>query len=107
MTTAADASGNGNQGTLVGATWSTQGKYGGALSFNGSSSLVRVADSASLDLSTAMTLSAWIMPTASQSGWARIALGSAPVPALMRVRPARRSCAGLAPTPRSAAPVQI
>ncbi|GAB3257234.1 fibronectin type III domain-containing protein [Nocardioides dilutus] len=71
-TTTADASGRGNQGTLVGATWTTQGRYGGALSFDGSSSLVRVADSASLDLSTAMTLSAWIMPTANQSGWRTI-----------------------------------
>ncbi len=67
-TTTADASGNGNTGTLVGATWSTQGRYGGALSFNGSS-LVRVADSASIDLTSAMTLSAWIMPTATQNGW--------------------------------------
>ncbi len=63
--TTADSSGNGNLGTLVGgASWSTQGRYGGALSFNGSNSLVQVADSASLDLTTAMTLSAWIMPTA-------------------------------------------
>ena len=65
-------SGNGNTGTLIGASWSTQGKYGGALSFNGSTSLVRVADSASLDLTTAMTLSAWIKPTATQSGWRTI-----------------------------------
>ncbi len=70
-TTTADASGNGNTGTLVGASWTTQGRYGGALSFNGSS-LVRVQDSASLDLTTAMTLSAWIMPTATQSGWRTI-----------------------------------
>ena len=34
--------------------------------------MVRVADSASLDLTTAMTLSAWIRPTASQSGWRTI-----------------------------------
>jgi hypothetical protein len=71
--TAADFSGSGNLGTLVGgATWSTQGRYGGALSFNGSTGLVQIADSASLDLTTAMTLSAWIMPTASQSGWRTI-----------------------------------
>ncbi len=43
--TAADVSGNGNQATLVGATWSTQGRYGGALSLSGSSSLASVADS--------------------------------------------------------------
>jgi Concanavalin A-like lectin/glucanases superfamily len=71
-TTAADASGHGNQGTLTSTTWSTQGRFGNALSFNGSSSLVRVADSASLDLSSAMTLSAWIRPTVNQSGWRTI-----------------------------------
>ena len=71
-TTTADASGRGNAGTVTGASWTTQGRYGNALSFNGSSSMVRVADSASLDLTTAMTLSAWIRPTASQSGWRTI-----------------------------------
>jgi len=71
-TTTADGSGKGNPGTVTGAAWSTQGKFGGALSFNGSSSLVRVADSASLDLTTGMTLSAWINPSANQSGWRTI-----------------------------------
>ena len=71
-TTTADASGRGNPGTLTGATWTTLGRYGNALSFNGSNSVVRVADSASLDLTTAMTLSAWIRPTVSQSGWRTI-----------------------------------
>ena len=71
-TTTADASGRGNAGTVVGASWTTQGRYGNALSFNGSSSMIRVADSASLDLTTAMTLSAWIRPTASQGGWRTI-----------------------------------
>ncbi|HET6936959.1 MAG TPA: fibronectin type III domain-containing protein, partial [Nocardioides sp.] len=71
-TTTADSSGNGNAGTLLSATWTTLGRYGNALSFNGTSSQVRVADSASLDLTTGMTLSAWIRPTASQSGWRTI-----------------------------------
>jgi glucose/arabinose dehydrogenase/fibronectin type 3 domain-containing protein len=71
-TSAVDASGNGNVGTLVGASWTPLGRYGNALSFNGTSSTVRIADSASLDLTTAMTLSAWIQPTASQSGWKTI-----------------------------------
>jgi chitodextrinase len=71
-TTLPDVSGNGNNGTITSATWSTQGKFGGALSFNGSSSIVRVASSASLNLSSAMTLSAWINPSASQSGWRTI-----------------------------------
>jgi hypothetical protein len=71
-TTTTDATGNGNTGTLTAATWSTQGRYGSALVFNGTSSIVRVPASASLDLSTAMTLSAWIQPTANQSGWRTI-----------------------------------
>ena len=35
-TTLADLSGNGNAGTISGATWATAGRFGGALSFNGS-----------------------------------------------------------------------
>jgi chitodextrinase len=68
-TTTTDASGNGNVGTITGATWSTQGRYGNALSFNGSGNIVRVASSASLNLTTGMTLSAWVRPTAAQGGW--------------------------------------
>ncbi len=62
--TTADASGNGNTGTITGATWTAQGRYGNALSFNGTSNVVRVPSSASLNLTTGMTLSAWIRPTA-------------------------------------------
>ena len=47
---AADASGNGNTGTLSGASWTTAGKYGGALSFNGSSNYVTVADNATVSV---------------------------------------------------------
>jgi hypothetical protein len=61
--TAIDSSGRGNAGTLSNASWSNSGKYGGALSFNGTNSIVNVADSDSLDLSSAMTLEAWVMPT--------------------------------------------
>ena len=50
--TTADASGNGNVGTITNATWSTQGRYGNALSFNGTSSVVRVPSAASLNLTT-------------------------------------------------------
>src|SRR4029077_9747524 len=41
-TTVADGSGNGNNGTVANTSWSAGGKYGGALSFNGSSSLVTI-----------------------------------------------------------------
>ena len=61
--TAADLSGNGNVATLSGATWSTSGKYGGAAQLNGTSGLVKVPDTPSLDLSSGMTLEAWVRPT--------------------------------------------
>jgi hypothetical protein len=45
----------------------TAGKYGKALAFNGTSSLVTVNDTAALHLTTAMTLEAWVRPSASGS----------------------------------------
>jgi methionine-rich copper-binding protein CopC len=67
-TTLSDLSGHGNNGTIANGTWSNSGRYGKALSFNGTSSLVTVADSNSLDLTTGMTLEAWVKPT-SFNGW--------------------------------------
>ncbi len=63
-TSAADASGKNNTGTLSGATWFAQGRYGRALSFDGVNDVVTVPDATSLDLTTAMTLEAWVRPTA-------------------------------------------
>ena len=71
-TLAADTSGRGNGGAISGATWTTHGRYGGALRFAGTDELVRVPASASLDLSGAMSLSAWIRPSESQAGWRTI-----------------------------------
>jgi len=59
----ADASGSGNAGSIGTAAWTTAGKYGGALSFNGTSARVTVPDAPSLDLTGAMTLEAWVRPT--------------------------------------------
>jgi hypothetical protein len=67
-TTVADVSGQGNGGTVSGATWTTSGRFGQALTFNGSSSRVVITDSASLDLTTGMTLEAWVFPTLG-GGW--------------------------------------
>ena len=51
-TVVTDASGNTNTGSLVGRLqWTTAGKYGGALSFNGTSSRVDIPNSSSLQLS--------------------------------------------------------
>jgi glucose/arabinose dehydrogenase/chitodextrinase len=71
-TTVNDASGNGNNGTITGATWTPAGRFGAALSFNGTSNLVQIPASSSLNLALAMTLEAWIFPTAAQSGWRTI-----------------------------------
>ena len=43
-TTAADVTGSGRTGTISGAAWTTQGKYGSALSFDGVNDWVTVAD---------------------------------------------------------------
>jgi PKD repeat protein len=67
-TTVTDASGKGNNGTISGAVRDTGGKYGKALSFDGSNDWVTVNDSSSLDLTNGMTLQAWVYPTDS-SGW--------------------------------------
>ena len=64
-----DASGNGNVGAITGATWTTAGKFGGALVFSGTSALVTVADAASLRLTTGMTLEAWVNPAMVTSVW--------------------------------------
>lgn len=64
-----DSSGNGNNGTLSGPVWTAQGKNGGALTFDGVNDLVIINSSVSLNVTTEMTLEAWIRPTASQSGW--------------------------------------
>jgi hypothetical protein len=68
-TAVTDRSGSGNNGTTANTAWSAAGKYGGALSFNGTSSWVTVADSASLDLTSALTLEAWVNPAALGTSW--------------------------------------
>lgn len=64
-----DLSGNGNTGTVSNTSWTNAGKFGNALIFNGSSSTVTIADSASLHLSTGMTLEAWVNPSQIASAW--------------------------------------
>ena len=70
-TSLADLAGT-NTGTITKATWAANGHSGKALLFNGVDSWVTVSDAASLDLSTGMTLEAWVYPTTAQSGWTNI-----------------------------------
>ena len=61
---AVDASGNSNTATVVGATWIATGKFGNALSFDGTTSSVLVDNTPSLQsATTAITVSAWIRPS--------------------------------------------
>jgi len=70
--TTADASGNGNTGIVSGATWTT-GRFGKALVFDGFSGFVSVPGAPALNLGAAVTLEAWIFPTA--LGGSRVIVG--------------------------------
>lgn len=60
--TAKDSSGNGNDGTLMGnAKWAA-GKFGQAISFDGTNSYVNIPNSDSLNPTSEITLAAWIQP---------------------------------------------
>ena len=54
-----DKSGNGNDGTISGATW-TQGKYGSALSFDGVDDYVDAGNDSSLNITDVVTIEAWV-----------------------------------------------
>ena len=69
---AADASGNGNVGAVIGANRTSDGRFGRALLFHGTGDVVRIPASASLDLKNAMTLAGWIRPSEAQDGWRTI-----------------------------------
>ena len=75
-TSTVDASGRNNTASIVGATWTTVGRFGKALSFDGTNDLLTVADATSLDLTTGMTLEAWVRPTTSGS-WRSVILKEA------------------------------
>jgi subtilisin family serine protease len=59
-TTVTDAVGDHN-GVISGASWTSAGKYGPALDFDGND-LVSIADAADLDLTDSFTLEAWVRP---------------------------------------------
>jgi hypothetical protein len=73
---AGDASGNSNAGSITGATWNP-GKYGSCLRFNGTSSIVRIPDANSLDVTNGFTIEAWVYPTAS-GAWRTLVMKQAP-----------------------------
>ncbi len=64
-----DRSGSGNDGTIKGARRIRAGRHGRALSFVRAGDHVTVPGSSSLDLTTGMTLEAWVRPSASTRTW--------------------------------------
>ena len=68
-TAVTDSSGTGNNGSTSGTTWNAAGRFGPALSFAGSNASVTIPDSNSLDLTSGMTLEAWVNPTAAGGPW--------------------------------------
>jgi len=57
-----DNSGNGNDGTVYGATWITPAKINGGLSLDGINDYVEVPDSPSLNPTNEITVEAWYKP---------------------------------------------
>jgi hypothetical protein len=74
-TTLADQTGTGHTGTIAGAAWTAQGKFGSALTFDGVNDWVTVNDANDLDFTTGMTVEAWVFPTASGGGsWRNVVI---------------------------------
>jgi hypothetical protein len=72
-TATADASGKGHTGSLTGATWAAEGRFGRALRFDGIDDRVAVADSNALDLTNRFTVEAWVNP-AMLTGWRTVVI---------------------------------
>jgi hypothetical protein len=76
-TTLTDSSGKGNHGTISGATWTTQGRFGKALTFDGVNDVVTVPDASPLDLGSQGSLAAWVKLTTLGRWHGILAKGSA------------------------------
>jgi Laminin G domain. len=67
-TTATNNAGPNHTGTLNGPTRTADGRFGRALSFDGTNDRVDIPDHNALDLTTGMPLQAWVRPT-TNTGW--------------------------------------
>jgi chitodextrinase len=74
----ADVSGNAHTGSVDGPTWTTSGRYGDGLRFDGVDDWVTVPDAGGLDLTNQMTLEAWVRPDALGTLWRTVALKEQP-----------------------------
>jgi hypothetical protein len=71
---AADSSGNGNDGALVGnPQWRPQaGKIGGAIEFSGKGDYVKIANESAFDITSQITVAAWVNITSVPQEWTGI-----------------------------------
>ncbi len=77
-TTTFDSSTAKNNGTLLnGALWSSTGKFGKSVQFDGVDDRIQVADANSLDLNKTGTIEAWVYPTKVNS-WSTLVIKEAP-----------------------------
>lgn len=74
---ATDASGNGNDGIIKEAVRVSNGRYGNALHFDGQNDWVTIPHSDSLNLSTGLTLEAWVYPQSLTTGGKTVILKEA------------------------------
>jgi len=58
--TASDATSFGHDGTITGATWSPEGRFGYALDFDGTGDYVEIANTTDLQLTSDFTVEAWV-----------------------------------------------
>ena len=77
-TSVTDGSGNGHLGTISGATRSVSGRFGSALSFDGINDWVTIPDANPLDLTTGVTMSAWVNPSAVGSAYRTVLMKEQP-----------------------------
>lgn len=68
--TVTDATGKGHTGNLVNSpVFTSSGKNNGAIQFGQPNARIAINDTADLDLTTGMTLEAWVKPTSNTSTW--------------------------------------
>jgi RHS repeat-associated protein len=73
-----DRAGAGNNGSITGAIWTTTSRCGSALEFNATNSSVAIPDANSLDLTTGMTVEAWVRRTSNATGFRTLLEKEAP-----------------------------
>jgi uncharacterized protein (DUF362 family) len=67
-----DETTNDNDGTVSGATWTADGRFGYALDFDGVNDYVQVPDDPSLNITGPITIEAWIKPSGNPIAYSEI-----------------------------------